>query len=86
MDGKPIDPDAGNRIEALLKLNPELYFDESIFRRTCQDIEKEQEGESWLAGLNSLSTVENMLAAVPEDIRGHFLKIYVCHFNRMIGV
>jgi hypothetical protein len=81
-----IDTTVGNHIKDLLEQNPELYYREGAFREACHDMGQKTEVEFWSKNLTPVSSVEDMLNAVPDDLRPHFLTLYIHHFARELVV
>ena len=75
----PIDTSSGDHVNDLLASNPGLRYDEDIFIATCRDLGQSTESEYWSRHLNPLFSAREMVAAVPDGLRAHFLAIYIGH-------
>jgi hypothetical protein len=81
-----IDTAAGNHINDWLKQHPELYYREGVFREACRDMGQVTEAEFWSKDLTPVSPIEDMLNTIPDDLKLHFLKLYIAHFTRELVV
>ena len=76
--------DNGNHLQDLIDNNPSLYHCEQTFSSACRDLGYGRYADQWSANLTPLSTVEEFISAVPEELREQFLKLYIYHFNRQL--
>jgi len=83
---KTIDPEAGSRLQDLIDLNQDLYYEEEVFTKSCQDIGQGSESDFWAKNLGSISGPADIANAVPEDLREHFFKLYIARFRRGLAV
>jgi hypothetical protein len=81
-----IDTAARNQLQDLLNNNPNLFFNERLFEVACKDLGQLSEAESWSRDLSPFSAVEDMINAIPEEMRVQFIKLYIYHFNRHLTV
>ena len=71
------------QLDKLISENP-MYFDENVFVAACRDIGQGTMSRIWSASLISVSTIEEVVGAVPEKLRLWFLRYYIYHFNRQL--
>jgi hypothetical protein len=83
---KPIDTARGRHLQDLLNNNQNLFFDEHIFAAACKDLGQSSEAEIWSRNVPPYVTGEDMILAVPEEMREQFLVLYIYHFNRHLVV
>jgi hypothetical protein len=74
-------------LEEMISEQPELFYDETLFRQAAGLLDRAGDGCEWAKKIDgSNPTMEHMLEAVPQEARIHFLKEYINVFKRMLVV
>ena len=71
-------PNLSPKENELLTGNPQLFYGEDLFRRTCAHLEHAQLADQWVKNINdSNAEMNKALAAVPFMLRTMFLEKYI---------
>ena len=72
-----LDPTAGNFVFDFLKLHQDMSFNIEVYKATCADINSGANQKLIEAqDLPRKTTLVKMLATVPVNMMGHFVKLY----------
>ena len=64
-------------IKRQLASHQELIFDEGVFYEACKEIGQGDTARLWARALTSLSTMEEVIGAVPDELQEKFFAAYL---------